>query len=65
MAKFIKVTNFNDEELFINIDNILWLKSYEEENGTIIYLPVCGKNDYPVSLIVKESYAHLIEVIGR
>lgn len=63
MAKFIEVTDYNDQSLYINVDNILWLRSYEEENGTIIYLSVCGKNDYPVSLIVKESYTQLKEAI--
>ena len=56
MAKFIEVTNYDDEKLFVNIDNILWIKPYDEENGTIIYVPVRGKNDYPISLAVKESY---------
>lgn len=65
MAKFIEVTDYNDQSLYINVDNILWVKPYEEENGAIIYLPVRGRNDYPISLIVKESYAQLTEAIGR
>ena len=65
MAKFIEVTDFNDNSLYVNVDNILWVKPYKEENGAIIYMPVRGRNDYPVPLTVKESYAHVVETIGR
>lgn len=65
MAQFIELTDYNDQSLYINTDNILWVKPYEEENGSIIYLPVRGRNDYPVSLTVKESYAQVTEAIGR
>ena len=54
MAKFIGVTDFNDEKLLVNVDNILWFKTYDKEHA-IIYLAALGKNDYPVSLTVKES----------
>ncbi len=64
MAKFIEVTDYNDQCLYINVDNILWVKPYNAENGSIIYVPVPGRNDYPVSLTVKESYAQVIEAIG-
>lgn len=65
MAKFIEVTDYNDESLYVNVDNILWVKPYKEEDGAIIYMPVRGRNDYPVHLTVKESYAKVIEAIGR
>lgn len=65
MAKFIEVTDFNNQSLFINVDNILWVKPYEEENGTLIYVPVRGRNDYPIFLAVKESYAQVTKAIGR
>lgn len=65
MAKFIEVTDYNDEHLYVNVDNILWVKPYSTENGSIIYMPVPGRNEYPISLIVKESYAHVVETIGR
>lgn len=65
MAKFIKVTNYYEQSLYVNVDNILWVKSYEEENGTLIFLPVRGKNDYPISLTVKESYDEVIKAIER
>ena len=64
MAKFIEVTDYNDDSLYVNVDNILWVKPYQKENGTIIYMPVRGRNDYPVSLTVKESYAQVIGTIG-
>ena len=65
MAKFIEVTDYNDLSLYVNVDNILWVKPYEEENGSIIYLPVRGRNDFPIHLIIKESYAQVTEAIGR
>lgn len=65
MAKFIELTDYNDEKLFINVDNILWVKPYEEEDATLIYLPVRNRNDYPISIAVKESYAQVTEAIGR
>ena len=54
MAKFIEVTNIDDEQLFVNIDNILWIKKYDKEN-TAIYMASPGTNNYPVCLLVKES----------
>ena len=65
MAKFIEVTDYNDEKLFINVDNILWVKPYDDEGGTFIYMPVRGRNDYPISLAVKENYAQVINAIGH
>ena len=54
MARFIEVTNFEDEKFFINIDNILWLEKSDKENA-VIYLASRGTNNFPVSLYVKES----------
>lgn len=65
MAKFIEVTDYNDESLYVNVDNILWVKPYKEEDSAINYMPVRGRNDYPVPLTVKESYAKVVEAIGR
>lgn len=65
MAKFIEVTDFSDQSIFVNVDNILWVKPYNAENGSFIYMSVPGKNDYPTSLTVKESYAQVTEAIGR
>ena len=65
MAKFIEVTDFNNQSLYVNVDNILWVKPYEAENGSMIYMPVRGRNDYPISLIVKESYVQVTDAIGR
>ena len=65
MAKYIEVTDYNDQSLYVNVDNILWVKPYEAENGSMIYIPVRGRNDYPISLAVKESYAQVVEAIGR
>ncbi len=65
MAKFIEVTDFPDQSLFVNVDNILWIKPYDVENGCMIYMSVLGRNDYPISLTVKESYAQVAEAIER
>jgi len=65
MAKFIELTDYEGQPIYVNVDNILWVKPYEEENGTHIYLPVRGRNDYPISLTVKENYAQVTEAIGR
>ena len=65
MAKFIEVTDYNDNSLYVNVDNILWIKPYVAENGTLIYVPVCGKNDSPISLVVKESYVQVRGAISR
>lgn len=64
MAKFIEVKDYNDRSLYVNIDNILWVKPYDAENGSMIYMSVPGRNDYPVSLTVKESYTQVVETIG-
>ena len=65
MAKFIEVTDYNDRSQYVNVDNILWVEPYEAENGSMIFMPVRGRNDRPYFLIVKESYAQVIEAIGR
>lgn len=62
MSKFIGVTNFDNEKLIVNVDNILWLKPYNQ-TSSIIYLAAQGKNDFPVSLIVKESQATIMKYI--
>ena len=65
MAKFIELTDYEDQPLLVNLDNIIWVRPYEAENGTMIYVTAQGKNDYPVSLCVKESYAQVTKLILR
>lgn len=65
MAKFIELTDYEDQPLLVNLDNIIWVRPYEAENGTMIYVTAQGKNDYPVSLCVKESYAQVVKLILR
>ena len=62
MAKFIGVTNFDNEKLIVNVNNILWLKPYNQMSS-IIYLAALGKNEYPVSLVVKESQDTIMSYI--
>ena len=64
MAHFIGVTDFNNEKLLVNIDNILWFKTYDNEHA-IIYLAASGKNEYPVSLSVKESRDTIMQWINN
>ena len=56
MAKFIELTNFSNQRIVVNVENILWVQPYEKENGSIIYVAVTGRNDYPVCINVIESY---------
>ena len=65
MAKFIELTNFEDQLLMVNVDNIIWVMPYTEENGSMIFVTVQGKNDYPVSLYVKESYSQVKELMNN
>lgn len=65
MAKFIEVTDYNDQSLYVNVDNILWVEPYEAGNGSMIFMLVRGRNDRPCYLTVKESYAQVTEAIGR
>ena len=62
MAKYIGVTDFNDEKLIVNVENILWFKSYDKDHA-IIYMAGSGKNEYPVSLTVKESRDTIMKYI--
>ena len=34
MAKFIELTDYEDQPLLVNLDNIIWVRPYEAENGT-------------------------------
>ncbi len=66
MARFIELTDSEDQPLMVNIDNILWVRPYsEDEEGSMIYVTVQGKNNYPVSLYVKESYKQVTELIHK
>ena len=40
MAKFIEVTDYDAQSLYINVDNILWVEPYEAENGSMIFMSV-------------------------
>ena len=63
MIKFIELTDFDDQPLMVNVANIIWVKPYEAEEGTTVYVTAQGKYDYPVSLTVKESYSHVKKFI--
>lgn len=65
MVKFIELTDYNDEPLMVNVANIIWVAPYEAEEGTMIYVTAQGKNDYPVSLCVKESYSQVTKLINN
>jgi hypothetical protein len=63
MTKFIELTDYDDEPLMVNVANIIWVRPYEAEEGTMIYVTAQGKNNYPVSLCVKESYSQVSKLI--
>ena len=65
MVNFIELTDYNDEPLMVNVANIIWVAPYEVEEGTMIYVTAQGKNDYPVSLCVKESYSQVTKLINN
>ena len=65
MTKFIELTDFNNQSLFVNVDNIIWVCPYTAEDGTMIYVMVQGKNNHPVSLYVKESYTQVTKLIQK
>lgn len=62
MAKFIGVTDYDNEKLLVNVDNILWFKAYEKEHA-IIYMAAPDQKNYPASLIVKESRDTIMKYI--
>jgi hypothetical protein len=63
MVKFIELTDCDDQSLMVNVANIIWVRPCEAEEGTMIYVTSQGKNDYPVSLCVKECYAQVAKLI--
>ena len=65
MVKFIELTDYDDQSLMVNVANIIWIRPYEAEEGTMIYVAVQGKNDYPVGLCVKESYSQVTKLINN
>jgi len=52
---FIELTNTDDQNVFVNILNILWIEP-SDDNETMISLNINGKNDFPYILYVKENY---------
>lgn len=65
MVKFIELTDYNDQPLMVNVANIIWVKPYKADDGTMVYVTAQGKNDFPVSLCVKESYAQVTRLINN
>ena len=63
MMKFVELTDYEDQPLLVNVANILWTRPCEREEGTMIYMASPGKNNYPVNLYVKESYAQVTKLI--
>ena len=65
MVKFIELTDYNDQPLMVNVANIIWVKPYKADDGTMVYVTAQGKNDFPVNLCVKESYAQVTRLINN
>ena len=63
MVKFIELTDYEDQPIMVNVDNIIWVRPCEAEEGTMIYVTAQGKNEYPVNICVKESYSQVRKLI--
>ena len=38
MVKFLELTDYNDQPLMVNVANIIWVKPYKGEEGTMVKL---------------------------
>lgn len=65
MTKFIELTEYDDQPIMVNVANIIWVRPYKAEEGTMVYVTAQGKNDYPVSFCVKESYSQVAKLINN
>lgn len=65
MTKFIELTEYNDQPILVNVANIIWVRPYKDEEGSIVYVTSYGQNDYPVSIGVKESYSQVFKLIQK
>lgn len=65
MAKFIDLTESDDQSVMVNVDNIIFVRPGSDDDGTMIYVTSPGQNDCPVSLWVKESYVQVARLIQR
>lgn len=65
MTKFVELTDYNDQPILVNVANIIWVSPYKTEEGAMIYVTAQGKNEYPVSLCVKESYSQVTKLIQK
>ena len=63
MVKFIELTEYDNQPILVNVTNIIWIRPYKAEEGTMIYVTMRGNNDYPVSICVKENYYQVIKLI--
>lgn len=65
MTKFIELTEYDDQPIMVNVANIIWVRPYKDEKDSILYVTALGKNDYPVSVNVKETYSQVTKLIQR
>lgn len=65
MTKFIELTEYDDQPIMVNVANIIWVRPYKSEEGSMIYVTTQGRNDYPVSINVKETYSQVTKLIQR
>lgn len=65
MAHFIELTDINDAKIVVNVDNVLWFEKYDEDSS-VIYFSLDGRNDVPFNMIVKESQETILrEVLSK
>lgn len=60
MAHFIELTDINDAKIVVNIDNVLWFEQYDDDSS-LIYFSLDGRNDVPFNMIVKESQKEILK----
>ena len=65
MTKFVELTEDGGQPILVNVNNIIWVRPYKDDEGTMIYVISQGRNDYPVSIFVKESYTLVTKLILR
>lgn len=65
MTKFIELTEYDDQPIMVNVVNIIWVRPYKDDEGSTIYVTAQGRNGYPMSINVKETYSQVVKLIQR
>jgi hypothetical protein len=63
MVKFIELTEDDSQPIIFNVANIIWVRPFNDDNGSLIYVNTPGQNGNPVSVYVKEGYSQVKKLI--